>query len=51
LIRILFIYLFWGKCPGFKDLVCYSATCPAVGNAPVCQCPGHAKGKDCSGSK
>ncbi|CAM4769346.1 unnamed protein product [Rotaria magnacalcarata] len=37
------------KCPGFTDLICYSATCPAIGSAPVCQCPGHAKGKDCSG--
>lgn len=39
------------KCPGFKDLVCHSTTCPAIGTAPVCQCPGHMKGKDCSGSK
>ncbi|CAF0765769.1 unnamed protein product [Adineta ricciae] len=30
-------------------LVCYSAFCPAIGSAPVCQCPGHLKGRDCSG--
>jgi len=41
----------WGKCPGFRDLVCYSAACPAIGSAPVCQCQGNAKGKDCSGRK
>lgn len=40
-----------GKCPGFTDLICYSTTCPAVGSAPVCECPGHAKGNDCSGGK
>lgn len=46
-----FRLLFEGKCPGFTDLICYSATCPALGSAPVCQCPGHAKGRDCSGRK
>lgn len=46
-----FYVFIWGKCPGFTDLICYSGTCPAIGSAPVCECPGHAKGKDCSGSK
>lgn len=39
-----------GKCPGFTNLICSATTCPAPGSAPVCQCPGYAKGKDCSGS-
>lgn len=50
-IHILTRFFVVGKCPGFTDLICYSTTCPTAGSAPVCECPGHAKGNDCSGGR